>query len=798
MLTNYLKTTLRNLIKRKGFTLINITGLALSMAVGVLILIYVFNEITYDRCHANSDRIYRVVTKLQLPNRLLEIPTAPSPLGPAMKEELPEVVRFCRIRQAGSRTVIRMDQRFQEENLYYADPEVMDIFTIPVLRGDSRTFLSAPFSAILTDETARKYFGQDEPLGKKLRLDDRHDFTVTGVVKKMPENSHFKFNMLLSISTLNRTGRGLDNWFGFNFFTYFEVNQSTPLETMEEKVTQLARANTKSLLSQVEGRLEHYFQPMNRIHLYSHLENEMEAGGNPATIRIFSTIALFILLIACINFMNLSTARSAARAREVGIRKLLGAHRGRLITQFLGESMLLSFTSLLLALPLILLMLQPFNRFIQKNLTFNPLKDTPLFLGLLGLTLLVGLVSGAYPAFFLSSFQPAHVFKSGKKVRRGSFSFRNILVIFQYTVSIGLIFCTLAIYQQLKFVRNRDLGFNRERLLVIPARGEAAKNHPVLKTQMQGIPGVEKVTCCSSLPVQETNETMFNFEGVKSEHNSVLPFTEADEDFLETMGMTLLAGRDFSSDLTGDRTGSMIVNETLIERMGWQNPLGKQIFMTDLKDGQFIQVPFRVIGVVRDFHFQSLHQKIRPHILKMQREVNYIVAKIRSGNISGTLNQIREVWKQVEPSRPMENYFLSDSFDRLYRKEDRLGRLFIGFTAMAVVIACLGLFGLASYAAEQRTREIGIRKTFGASASRIVGMLTGSFIRWVVLANLLAWPAAAWAMVRWLRHFAYRISLDIWLFLISGSIALGIALVTVIAQSWRAARTLPAKCLKYE
>jgi putative ABC transport system permease protein len=528
MLRNYLKTALRNLWKRKSFSFINIVGLAIGMAVSFLILLYVLNEVTYDRFHANYANIYRIATKLDAQGRHFEVGSVPAPLGPALVDQFPEVVRAARLRESGTRIVAYEEKLYEEDKIFHADPDIFDVFTISIVRGNPESWLQAPFNMVVTEEMAEKYFGDADPIGKTVKVNNRYTYTVTGVVKKMPENSHFKFNMIGSLSTLEQLQRDLNLWMGFNYATYILLEGDPSLEEITQKYNSLLMANIPDQFKQLGAEVEIFLQPMRSIHLHSHLEGEMEPPGNPAFIRILTTIALFILLIACINFMNLSTAQSSRRAREVGMRKVLGAHRGKLIGQFLGESMLLSFISLAIAIILIYVLLPVFNQLVSKDLVFNPAQNGVILLGLVGITVLAGLLAGAYPAFFLSAFIPLEVLKARFKAGKGHRFFRNGLVSLQYVISITLIISTFVIFYQLHHVKNRDLGFDKEQVAVISLRGQVSQKHDVFKNEILRLPGVVSAACSSTVPSRGRSETMFSFEGI-DQKKQVFPIMEIEE-----------------------------------------------------------------------------------------------------------------------------------------------------------------------------------------------------------------------------------------------------------------------------
>ena len=801
MLRNYLKTAFRNLWKRKSFSLINIVGLAIGMAVSFLILLYVLNEVTYDRFHENYEKIYRIATKLDAQGRHFEVASVPAPLGPALVDQFPEVAQTARLREFGTRIISYEEKLYEESGFYHADPELFNVFTIPVVRGNPKNWLQAPLQMVITEEMAEKYFGNEDPLGKTLKVDNNYTYTITGVAKEMPENSHFKFNMIGSISTLEQIRGDLNMWMGFNYTTYILLEGDPSLTEITQKYNNLLISNLPDQFKQLGAEVEIFLQPMGSIHLHSQLEGELEPPGNLAFIRILTTIAVFILLIACINFMNLSTAQSSRRAKEVGMRKVLGAHRGKLIGQFLGESLMLSFISLVIAIILISVLLPVFNQLVSKELAFNPAQNGIILLGLVGITVLVGFLAGVYPAFFLSAFVPLEVLKSRFKAGKGHRFFRNGLVTLQYVISITLIISTFVIFYQLHHVKNRDLGFNIEQIVVFSLRGQVNQKQDVFKNEILRLPGVAGAAGSSTVPSRGRSETMFSFEGI-DQKKQVFPIMEIDADYLETMGMELTAGRNFSADHPSDNK-TMILNENLVQHLGWDEPLGKIVSMTDLADVNnpekgFIEVPYTVIGVVKDFHFESLHENIRGHLMKLSGELNRISVKLRPGSIAGTLQSIKNIWQEMEPTHPFSYVFLDESFDRLYRSEQRMGQIFVSFTLMAIFISCLGLFGLASFTADQRTKEIGIRKVLGASVSNVVVLLSRDFTKWVILANVVAWPVAYLIMNRWLQNFAYRISLAIWMFILSGVIALVISILTVSTKALKAAVANPVDSLRYE
>jgi putative ABC transport system permease protein len=799
MLKNYLTVLIRNIRRHKGYTFINVAGLAVGMAVSMLMLLFVVNELTYDWCHENGDSVYRVCQKLEMGEFKIEGPGGPGALAPMLKERFPEVFSAARLFDFGSSIIHYEDKSFEQSEILCADPDVFDIFTINTVLGNPATCLEAPFTVIINEEMAGKYFGDADPVGKVLNFDNEYEFTVTGVVRKMPANSHFKFDMLLSFSTLYQTRPSVTGWGELNYYTYIRVPNQATIPGLDEKMTQAVVEINSDLKEKWNMELEIFLQPLRSIHLQSNFIGGLESGGNPAQLWIFTSIAFFILLIACINFMNLSTAQSADRAKEVGMRKILGANRIKLIRQYLSESILFSFISLCLALLLVELLYPTFSQLIGRELTVHPSIRWIVLAGLVGLTLFVGVISGCYPALFLSSFRPLEIIKTQSKTGRGPRLFRNFLVNFQYIISIALICGTLVIYYQLQFVKNYDLGYDQEQVLVIPLSGdEISEKYQVFKHEILQIPGIKAASAASLMPGLGRGQARFNIPGANQGEDMALHYVEVDEGYLETLGISLVAGRNFSHDNPGDLTSSVLVNETLIKEYGLENPVGRIIKQKYTENDEVIEHSFTIIGVVGDYHFRSLREEIQPLLLMMPGEVFNLAAKVGIGNLPNTISSIEAVWNQLESDHPFSYYFLDESFDLLYRTEMRISRVLLAFTVIAISIACLGLFGLASFTAEQRRKEIGIRKVLGATVRDMVLFLSKEWTKWVLLANLIAWPIAWYAMNQWLQTFVYRAPLSPWIFAAGGTIALVIALTTVSYQAIKASTANPINALRYE
>jgi len=799
MITNFMKTLIRNMLKNKGYSFINIAGLAIGMAVGVLVLLYVYNELTYDTCHKDAENIYRIGVKVAFKDQANQIATNAAPLGPKLLETFPEIESTARFREAENFLVAYKQKSFTESKTLYGDQGVFDVFTLKALRGNPKTFLTAPYTVVITNEMAEKYFENEDPIGKVLTFDDESAYTVTGVIEKMPENTHIKFDMLLSMETLYQTSEDIHSWLSMNYYVYIKLHDGVSTEGLTEKYTQLIRDVNAEVIAQMGLQIDLFLQPLRSIHLDTQTRDDLEPRGNAMYVWIFATIGAFIILIACINFMNLSTAQSAKRGREVGMKKVLGAKRTKLAAQFLAESLCFSLISLCFAILLIEIFLPYYNNLIAKELTFNLTDNWMITGGLLGLTLMVGLLSGTYPALFLSSYRPLEAIGQHSASGRGHQLFRNILVSVQYIVSITLICCTVIIYYQLHFMKHFDMGFDKEQVLIVRLQGDNIEQQAdVFKSKVKQIPGVENAALSTITPALGRTRLRMRAEGYNQGEQTSMRFMEVDEDYLETLGIPVVAGRNFSKDFSTDRTSAALINETLAREIGFEDVIGKRLYIPDLKSKTFVEKEMEIIGIIKDFHYASLHEQLQPLFLIMPQIPYNLSVKIRLDNLSTTLKLIEQEWKNIEPSNQFSYFFFDDAFDRIYRTELRLSKVFITLTLIAIIVACLGLFGLASFAAEQRTKEIGIRKVLGASVSNIVLLMSKNLTIWVIIANIVAIPLAYYAMSKWLENFAYRIDLSPFFFLFSALLALFIAVLTVSLQAIKAAIANPVDSLRYE
>jgi len=805
MLRNYLKTALRSLWKNKGFSAINIIGLAIGLATCLLILIYVMDELGYDRYNVNADRIYRLDGEIKFGGNHFILAVAPAPTGPAMLRDFPEVEKEVRFRGYGGITVKKGGQNIREDAVIHADSTLFDVFTLPVLAGNPHTALMQPRTVVITEKIAKKYFNETQVVGKNLIINDSIPYKVTAVIRDLPAQSHFHFDIYISLAESDEAKN--DEWLSNNFNTYILLRKGANPQKLEAKFHgMIVKYIGPMLQSAVHASLDDFFKsgsfvgfsltPLTSIHLHSNKTAELEANGNIQYVYIFSAIALFILLIACVNFMNLSTARSANRAKEVGVRKVLGSLRVNLITQFMIESILISFISMLLALGLAWLLLPVFNDLAAKQMSIGLFSRPWLAPAMLALVVVVGTLAGSYPAFFLSAFQPIVVLKGSVAAGFKRSWLRNSLVVFQFGISIFLMVGTAVIYRQLGYIRSRSLGFNREQVLIVNntyALGDAVRAY---KNDILKLPGVEGATMTGFLPTSDyrsTNAFFFNPE-LDPKRAISLQKWSVDENYIPMLGMQLADGRNFSRDFLTDSSG-VVINEAALKLMGGGNPLGRKLYeLNDIKTKQVTEK--HIIGVVKDFNFNSLREVVTPMGLFLREERGKLALRIHAKDVRRVLAQVEQAWNKMVPGQQFSYVFMDDEFNSIYKSEQRMGGISLSFSLLAIFIACLGLFGLAAYAAEQRTREIGIRKVLGATVGGIVQLLSKDFLKLVLVSALITFPLAWWAMSHWLQDFAYRITIGWDVFALAAVLAVGIALVTVSLQAVRAALANPVKSLR--
>jgi len=786
VLKNYLKTALRNLMAYKGYSLINILGLSVGMACFILIFLWVQDELSYDHFHENAHELYRVVQEDydHLNDSERATTSAPFALAALLKEEFPEVKETARVYSLGNFLLRYGDRSFYEDEFALVDPSFFKMFTFEFVKGDPQKNLEGLHSVIITEDAAKKYFGDEDPMGKILNMNNRFDITVAGVIKNIPGNSHFQFDFIARIDYLGK--RRLESW-EWASETYVLLEKNTSLSEFSRKA-----ADTIVRHNPITNYKVH-FQPLDEIHLYHPLGER----GQIIMVYIFALVAVFILVIACLNFMNLATARSIKRSKEVGLRKVVGASKVDIIKQFLGESIQLAVIAVIIAVFLTELFLPFFNRLTAKQLDVNILENVGSLLLLLALAVLTGVLSGSYPAFFLSAFQPVKVLREQFKRGPKSSWFRITLVVIQFAISIILIISTVVVYNQINYIRNLDLGFDRTNLIYMNARGDLRTKYEAVKSELLRHPDILKVAYASSLPVNITNVIDVDWDGKNPDiEDDMMGFAMVDYDYIKTLDLKIVQGRDFSMEFPTDRT-SYIVNEEAVSAMELESPLGKKISLGKQFPDFGPEGP--IIGVIKNFHFGHMQSRITPLVLGMNPQWNrQVFIKIRPKDIPSIVNHIQAVSKKFAPNYPFVYGFIDDAFDEMYRSEQRVGESFRYFALLAIVISCLGLFGLASFMAEQKTKEIGIRKVHGASVPNILFFLSRQFLRGVVVANIIAWPAAYFVMSKWLDDFVYRINFSIWIFVFAAVTALAIAFLTVSYQAARAALSNPIDALRYE
>ena len=817
MLKNYLRIAVRNLAKYKFISFVNIFGLTVGITCCLLILDYILHETSYDRYNSKADRIWRVTRSFNDPDGAvsLHLGTVAPPFGPLLRNDFPDIQKMTRLLEDDRVPMRYEDKLFTENNLYFADTNFVDIFDVKFLKGNPHTALTYPNSVVLTPEVARKYFGDNDPMNKVIRMDNQINFKVTGIMEPFPNAAHFHPSSLLSFATLEDSAvygkKQLETNYGNNsFFTYILLPKDYPVKSMEAQFPAFLDRHM-SFKGAPPGFKPHqgtklYLQPLTDIHLKSHLDSEAEQNGDESRVKTFAAIALFILLIACINYMNLSTARSSLRAKEIGIRKVSGALRHEIITQFLSESIFISYISLILAAGLTWLTLPALNTVTGLSLSIQTLLQPAVIIPVVLTPLLVGLLSGLYPALFLSSFQPAQVLKGLFRTAGGNISFRKVLVVFQFMISIVLLISTAIVFQQLNYMENTSLGFNRDHIVTLPYNAGMDKSYESFRTRLLQDPHIHSITRSSRIP----GGRLLDSQGASTESgDSLRPVTTTikylgvDHDFLSTFGIPMAAGRDYSRQYGTDTT-NFILNVEATRSLGVRNPadmVGRNFSYGGTKG--------KVIGIMNDFNFESLRQPIVPLILAMappnQPASNYyanISIKLTGNkdNITEALNRIEANWKTYLPEVPFDYKFLDTQFEQLYLSEQRQGQLFTLFSCVAIFIACLGLLGLSAFSISQRVKEIGIRKVLGAGTGRIVWLLSTNFLLLVYIAAVLAWIVAGFIMHAWLQTFAFRILLILqwWVFGLAGVLAALIALATISFQAVRAAISNPVNSLRSE
>jgi len=785
MLRNYLKIAWRNIAKSKTFSFINVLGLALGMTCSLLILLWVQDERSVNRFHANGPRIYQVLENQQWTgNDISTTPATPGPLAPALVAEVPEVEKAVKITWEEER-LLALGQKAYKEKGRIAGPDLFQIFTFPFLHGNAKTAILEPTSIVISEKVALKLFGKTDVLGRMIRLDNKEDRKITGVMQNIPETSSLKFDFVLPLEPFEKENQWITKWDNNGIRTFALLHANADVNRVNAKILDFVHQHDKNVTT-----IKTFLFPFEDSYLYSKFTNGKPDGGRIDYVRLFTIVAIFILIIACINFMNLATARSAKRAKEVGIRKVVGAERSFLIGQFIGEAVLTAGMALIFAVLLVQVLLPVFNTLTEKQISIE--YGNPYYwLTLLGLALLTGIVSGSYPALFLSSLQPVKILKGTLRFKSGAVLFRQGLVVFQFALSLLLIIGTLIAGRQVDYIRTKNLGLDRENVVYMALEGDLPKRFDVFKQELLQSPGIQSVTSSGSDPLAIGNSTIgVEWKGKDPADKTLFTQMPVSYDFINTMKIKLLDGRDFSKNVVTDST-NYLVNEEAARRMGMKSPVGQ-----DLK---FWGKSGKIIGLMKNFHLNSLRVAIEPLILRLDTTYNStVIIRTRPGDIEKAIASMQALSKKHNPAYPFAYEFADESFEKQYTSETLIGKLANYFAILAIFIACLGLFGLAMFTAEQRTKEIGVRKVLGASIPSIVTLLSKDFLRLVLIAIVIATPIAWYSMSQWLQDFKYRIDIEWWMFMGAGLLAIAIALLTVSFQSIKAALMDPVKSLRTE
>ncbi|MFD3001714.1 ABC transporter permease [Pontibacter toksunensis] len=795
MFSDYIKIAIRNIFRNKVYSTINIAGLAIGVASCVLIFLYVQDELSYESHFSKADRIVRLAGEINFEGQEVnKFALSSPPIYQALRQDFPEVEQVVQLLPAGNQTVWYKDKSFNEQDLFFTHSTFFEVFDYEMLAGNPKTALDEPRTIVVSEGMATKYFGDAESaVGEMLKFSN-NTYKVTDVFRDQ-KHSHIVANAFLSQSTIaSEEAVTADQWFNMNRYTYALVQDEAQIPAFQEKLDAFAANTIDPWIKENElnASMQFVLQPLESIHFDTEYGADISPAGNISYVYIFAAVAIFLLLIACINYMNLATARSAKRAKEVGLRKVVGAYRSQIISQFIGESVLMTLIAAVLALGLVQVMIPTFNALTDKNFESNFIFQWEFMLLVLAIIILVGLLAGSYPAFFLSNFKPIDVLKTDKAPRGGNASLRKILVVTQFTVSLVLIIGTIVVFTQMHYLRSRDLGFNKDQVIVIDIPGgdsTLVQRLPIIKQQLLGNPNVEMVSNTRDIPAENMSKlmTLSEVDGKMVERTLNVMFV--DYDFIDVMGIGMKEGRNYSRDMKTDLKEGLIINEAAAKWLGWSDPVGKRM--------QMIDWDAKVIGVVKDFHVKSLHTDVEPLILALNpASQGYLMARIKAQDMASTISFVENKWRAFDPTHPMQYFFMDEHFDKQYLAEEKMLTVFGYFAGLTILIACLGLFGLASFTAEQRTKEIGIRKVLGSSTGSIVLLLSKDFALLVLISIVLASPLAWYGMHKWLQDFAYRTDLSWWIFALSGTAAMLIALLTVSLQAMKAASTDPVKALR--
>ncbi|HRP54863.1 ABC transporter permease [Agriterribacter sp.] len=795
MIKNLLLVALRNFKRDKWYSLLNILGLTIGITFGLFLIFYIKDELSYDRYHEKADRIFRVNSIIKEADRdTMRWAIAPFPMGPALAKDYPEVEESVRFVNSGRTMFKNGGLRLYEDKVFFADSNVFRVFTCPFIEGDPKTALIEPNTLVLSESSAIKFFGINKSYtGKTLQNVNGKVYKVTGVMKDVPKNSHFIFNILVSRSSL--PADFANNWGNFDYFTYVLLKRGTTAAAFDNKMKPMYDKYLASIFAQYNIKIRFEAQPVTSIHLHSSTANEPEETGSMSYIYIFAAVAFFMLLIACINYMNLTTARSARRAKEIGIRKVTGSNKIQLVLQFLIESTLTAFFALLLSIGLIALFLPMFNTLAGKSISFGTLFRPDTIFILLAVVLFVGIVGGSYPAFYLSKFNPVNVLKGSLAKGSSNVSLRRALVVIQFSISMIMLICTLVVYGQLQYLRDKDLGFDKDRVMLASAVTDRNIQSAILsfKNEMRNNPQVIAVSSASSVPGQGNSFNLFTVQTKDGYVDKGVDVYAIDEDYIKTLGIKLAKGRNFSGP--SDTLHGMLVNEKMVQEFGWgDNPLGKRVKFPGDTSGNYLEV----VGVVKDFNQKSLYNPIAPLILLYRPNTNLIQLKLSTANIPSAIAGIENTWKKIFPDIPFQYTFLDQDFDSQYAADQKRGKIFTAFSVLTILITCLGLLGLIAFTTAQRQKEISIRKVIGANIGQIIPLITKKFVALVGLSCLVAFPVAAYFMAKWLEIFPYNTGLSITPFILSALVVLLITMLTVIFHSVKAAVANPVKSLRTE
>jgi putative ABC transport system permease protein len=793
MLKNLILVALRNFKRDKWYSLLNIVGLAIGITFSLFLIFYIKDELSYDRYNVKADRIYRIITYDKEPDRdMMKWSITTDALAPELKKDFPEVEETVRFNSYGKQMLKLGDRRIYEDKIFFADSTVFKIFTYHFIQGDAKTALVAPNSMVLTKSVAEKFFGTNNVVGKSLQSDDGTNYKITGVVEDVPKNSHLIFNVLISMSSIPKEYMG--NWGNFGIYTYVLLKPRTTKAAFDKKMAPLYDKFLAPIFAKSNIKINFSAQPILQIHLHSDLEFEPEELGSISYIYIFAAVALFMLIIACINYMNLATARSARRAKEIGIRKVTGSTRSQLVAQFLVESLLTALFALLISMALIALLLPTFNLLSGKSITFLSLLEPSSFLILLAIILFVGLAGGSYPAFYLSKFNPAHVLKGSVSKASGNVNLRRLLLVVQFTISMIMLICTWIVYGQLQYLRNKDVGFNKQQVLSLGVNTNNNVRGKVLafKHEVQQNPNVLSISTSQSLPGQGMSLLLFSVETKNGYKDQGVNCYGIDEDYFKTLGMQLKGGRNFSGP--DDTLRSIIVNEQMVKYFGWDDAIGKKVKFGGDTSKNYLEV----VGVVKDFNQKSLYNPIEPLLLFYRPNSNNIEIKLGEKNIPSTITSVEKIWKADFPDLPFAYTFLDQDFNSQYASDQKRGKIFTAFSILTIMITCLGLLGLVAFTTQQRQKEISIRKVMGAGIKDIVPLITNNFVLLVGISCLVAFPVAYFFMDKWLKIFTYNTGLRAAPFIFSALAVLTITLLTVIFHTFKAAMANPVESLRTE